>query len=97
MNELSEFQSGCDAALQKLVTECGNTLEQAELRIDPLDKDTYALVRVIAGSNYELWIYDDEAQIQGAEIDLRFESPDYSTPEELRNKFLESVKELIAK
>jgi len=77
--------------------ECGNILEKAELRSDPIDNDAYALVREIAGTNFELWIYDNEAQIQGPEIDLRFDSPDYSDLEELRNKFLESVKELIAK
>ena len=97
MSELSEFQRSIDEALQVLVMESGNVLEQAELRADPLDSDAFALVREIEGTNYELWIYDDEAQIQGPEIDLRFESPDFSSAEELRRKFLESVRELIAK
>ncbi len=96
MSELSEFQRKCDSALQALVEGSHDVLETAELRQDPLENENPAIVRKIVGKYYELWIYSDEAQIQGPDIDLRFELPDYSSSEALCAKFLESVKGLLS-
>lgn len=44
---------------------------------------------------FELWIYEDGANLLGPDIDRRFERPDFNTLEDLRISVLALVSELI--
>ena len=41
-----------------------------------------------------LYVYEDEAGIQGDGVDIQLETPDYRNPDELIAGFLRSVREL---
>lgn len=49
----------------------------------------------ISGTPLEVWIYDDEAQLQGPDIDERFEAADFRNAEALRRAFLMRAIELL--
>ena len=53
--------------------------------------------RCIDDIDHWVFIYENEAGIQGVSLDLRFERPDYDSLEDLSEAFLSTVTNLIGK
>ena len=89
---LTAFQSECERQLLK-------TLE--ELRWQVIDRqveginETYIRIQVQQPA-INLFIYDDEAGIQGDGVDIRLEQPDYRGTDELIAGFMRGIRELDA-
>ena len=88
---LSQFQIKCENQLQNLLN---NHQQEIIDRTIEGENERYVKGR-ISGSNFWFFIYVDEAGIQGASLDLRFERPDYDSLEDLSEAFLSAVSKLI--
>jgi hypothetical protein len=89
--KLTKFQIQCEEKLNGVIDTHG--LKLVDRKIEGND-ESYIYGK-IGSTPFEIFIYEDEAQIQG-EIDERFELPDYESLDELEQAFLSKVKELIS-
>ncbi len=94
MQPMNEFQRTLETNLMKLVSGKGLYLVDRLVHQSTETGEIFISAR-IAGTFIEVWIYDEEAQFGGGEIDCRFESPDYDTPEELISAFLASLENYL--
>ena len=95
--EPTEFQSSCESQLSSLLARTGRCLESRELQPDPLrGVDTPLITGLISGTSFRVYIYSDEAQLHGPEIDHRFEALDFQTKDELTSAFLQAVDNAVA-
>jgi hypothetical protein len=88
--ELTPFQAKCEAALAASLARVGARLVDRQLSGS---RETYIRAR-IAGTGMEVYIYSDEAQVQGLGVDERFESPDFDTGDLLCEAFVRKAVEL---
>ena len=84
MKELTSFQKKCEADLNNALEDAGHRLEERTL--DGIN-ETYIRAR-ISGTDNTIFIYEDEAGIQGPDKDLRFEVPDYTSQDKLIEDFV---------
>ena len=64
-------------------------------RVEMIDEDGAYLHASIVGSDIQLYIYPDGAQISGRDVDSRYEEWDYLTPSELLDAFAEECADRI--
>jgi len=88
---LTDFQRKCEAALATALGRCGARLTNREVAGGPAE--IYVMAD-IAGSGLRIFIYSDEAQVQGPSVDERFEVPDFGSPDQLRDAFVAKAVEL---
>ena len=90
---LTAFQSNCElqlmSALEKL------NWQVVERQVEGVN-EKYIRIQ-IQHPAVNLYVYEDEAGIQGSGVDIRLEKPDYRQPDELIAGFLRSIRELDAK
>ena len=91
MKEFTQFQINCEAELIEALKQVG--LHVTGRRLDGI-RETYVRAK-ISDTDYTVFIYDDEASIQEPKTDLRFESPDYDSGEELTRDFVSNVTNLV--
>jgi len=87
---LTRFQNIAERRLLEVLRDVG--VEVVERRVQG-ESEMYVRIRLLRPP-VDLFIYDDEAGIQGSGVDLQFETPDYSGPEELICSFLAEVRGL---
>ena len=90
MAELNPFQTKCEAALKAALAVVGARL--AESQVCGVG-ESFIRAR-IAGTSLSVYIYSDEAQVQGGAVDERFESPDFKTCDLLCEAFVRKAVEL---
>ena len=73
MDELLEFQKQCEGELISVLKTLGHYL--INRKIEGVN-EKYVRAN-ISGVEQEIYIYEDEAGIQGHGTDIRFEAPDY--------------------
>ncbi len=89
MKKLTTFQIKCEDKAMELLSRHGIVLQnrnlggESEIYIHARLKDT------------EIWIYEDEAMIYGNGKDIRFESPDYDTEDQLIEAFISGLKSVL--
>lgn len=89
---LNEFQRQCEARLVALLAKEGAVLvDRAVQGVS----ESY-IVATISGTELHVWIYEDEAEVSGGEIDYRFERQDYDTQEALMKDFLDTVSGVVS-
>ncbi len=88
---LSEFQNQCEATLMRALTKAGASVGARSE--EGLNETFIRLSLPVAGA--DMFIYDDEAGIQGPGIDLRFECPDYDSPAKLIDAFVSAAVEIL--
>jgi len=88
--ELSSFQTRCEAALTAALSRAGARL--VERQITGVG-ESYIRAK-IGGTSLEVYIYTDEAQVQGESVDERFEAPDFKTGDLLSEAFIRKALEL---
>jgi hypothetical protein len=88
---LTEFQQQCEAQLTAMLHSRNRKL--AGRRIEGVH-EAYIVAR-ISGTALTVFIYGNEAQIQGPGVDVRLEWQDYDGPDDLRHAFLERVEECL--
>jgi len=84
MPDLTEFQSKCEAALAASLAGVGAKLTDREIAGS---RETYIRAK-IGGTDLEIYIYSDEAQVQGLGVAERFEAPDFDTSDLLCEAFV---------
>jgi len=87
MTVLTPFQVETEAALREALATTAVSLEQ---RIIEGERETFVRAK-LGGTAAEVFIYEDGAGLQGPGLDLRFESPDYGSANELAQAFLAEV------
>ncbi len=90
MADLSTFQIKCESELVAALARLGARLTERERGGQ---RETYVRAR-IEGTDLAIYIYSDEAQIQGSNVDLRFEAPDFASGDSLRATFIAKTCEL---
>lgn len=45
----------------------------------------------MSNTNVDIYIYEDEAGVQGPDTDIRFEAPDYDSPNDLIEAFISKI------
>jgi hypothetical protein len=92
MIELSAFQKKCKEQLLSKLKSLEADIH--DIRIEESDEKWFAEKEVfieILVNNLKIWIYNDGAHIQGMNINIPFESPDYDSEEDLIHAFIEKV------
>ena len=89
---LTAFQSECERQLMPMLEELGWLV--VERRIEGVN-EKYIRIQVQQPA-VSLFVYEDEAGIQGRDIDIRLEHPDYQNPDKLIAGLLRSIRELNA-
>ena len=87
MRPLSAFQKQCLETVKRALGDLDRQLY--DTAIDGRN-ETYVHAKV-SDSQIELWIYDDEAMFSGPSLDMRFEHPDYGSPQDLIADFVSSL------
>ena len=90
MAELTPFQTKCEIALQAAVVQAGARLVDREVSGA---RESYIRAR-IDGTDLEIYIYSDRAEVQGSGLDERFESPDFRSLDLLCEAFVGKAVEL---
>ena len=90
MPELSSFQTRCEEALKVALAQFGARL--VDRQVSGVG-ESYVRAR-IDGTDLEVYIYADEAQVQGEGVDERFETPDFKTGDLLCEAFILKATEL---
>jgi hypothetical protein len=90
---MNKFQLGL---LQKLL-EYASPVDVGDVAISIVkgSKEVVIEMKLVAKS-VSFWVYEDEAQIQGPRIDVRYEAPDFDRPADLASKFLDEAKNYFA-
>ncbi len=89
MEKLTTFQTKCEDRAKEFLSQYGIALQnrnlggESEIYIHARLKDT------------EIWIYEDEAMIYRDGKDIRFESPDYDTEDQLIEAFISGLKSVL--
>lgn len=86
---LTDFQRSCDEAVHELLQQVGVSFER-----EYLEGRTEEMVRYTVG-DLKAWIYEDGAEIQGPDIDHRFERYDFKSLSELQTEFIGNLRELV--
>lgn len=88
-HSLTGFQQMCEATLRQNLEPLGLKLENREVRWigEPAIRGEVDRINI--------WIYVNEAEIGGGDVDCRFERYDYDTPSELINAFVTKVISLV--
>lgn len=84
---MTQFQLQCEAALVKALKAAGISVD---VRVDAGVTESFIRLK-LQDSDVELFIYGDEAGIQGSGTDLRFETPDYDCPATLIDAFVSAA------
>lgn len=86
----TDFQKNCMAGLANLVLKNGGELVGIE---ESGVRETYMEVKFILpdASNAAAWIYEDECMLTVRGDSYHFEKPDFGSPEEMQESFLELV------
>ncbi len=82
---------------EQAITILGNALREADLEynITSIEGRTENYIRAnIVGTAFDLFVYVDEAGIQGTNIDYRFEKYDYDTEQDLIAAFVSKTMEM---
>ncbi len=87
MNQLNIFQKSCEERLILALTSIGRKLSD---RIVKGVTENYITAKV-SGTSLDIYIYEDEAGIQGPDTDIRFEAPDYDSPNDLIESFINKI------
>jgi hypothetical protein len=87
---MTEFQVKADRELAALLANMGL---KSDSQLVVGERENYIKAR-IPETTFDLYIYLDEAGIQGPGIDYRFEKPDYDGENELIAAFVGRVKSL---
>jgi hypothetical protein len=81
---LTPFQEKTEAALRAALARVNVSLEN---RLLEGERETFVRVR-LSGTSLEVFIYEDEAGVQGPGLDVRFEAPDYDSSDQLAKAFI---------
>lgn len=81
---LSRFQHDCENALAAMLTTSGRTL--TERTVSGSAAEPYVTGKV-SDSALTIWIYTDQVNVDGPELDARFEQWDARTPHDLIAQF----------
>jgi hypothetical protein len=92
MKNMTKFQRDCESGLKKLLESEGHYLADSKIE----GQSETIITGLISGTQYKIFIYEDEACILGANTDFRFERPDYDSPEALQKALLKKVKILLS-
>lgn len=87
-NGLSRFQAACESALTATLATRQRTL--IERSIGGSATEPYVTARV-SDSLLTVWIYLDQANVEGPGLDARYEQWDARTPQELIDQFCARV------
>jgi len=90
---MTVFQINCEQELYRTLHKISQNV--IVRKVEGID-EKYIKAK-INGTSFEIFIYEDEAGIQGSSIDCQFEYPDYESPDELSKAFIEKVIELTIK
>ena len=93
MPELTAFQAKCEGTLEASLAGIGARLVDRQLSGS---HETYLRAK-IDGTDLEVYIYANEAQVQSLGVDERFESPDFDTSDLLCEAFVRKAVELAEK
>jgi hypothetical protein len=89
---LTLFQEDCERAVAAELS-----LHDSRLVDRTVDGEDEIYVRArIDGADLELFIFEDEASIQGPGTDLSFEAPDYLDPADLIGEVVNSIRYLAS-
>ncbi len=91
MKELTRFQTKCETELIEALKRVGRHL--VERRLEGIS-EIYVRAKV-SETELTVFIYEDEANVQGPQTDLRFEAPDYDSGKELTRDFVSNVINLV--
>ena len=86
MIEIDAFQKRCETLLNRELEENGLKLFDREVVFSR--DETFIEAKV---ADFKFWIYDDGADIQGENIDSRFEKYDFNSEAELIPNFVSKV------
>lgn len=92
MVKLSAFQTKCKEELFKKLRSIG--VDVHNILIKETEERWFAEKEVfieVSVDNLKLWIYEDGAHIQGANINVPFEAPDYDNEDDLIRVFIEKA------
>ena len=84
MRELTRFQVQTESRLRAALARIRVRLEN---RLVEGERETFVRADV-AGSPLRVFIYEDEAQLQGPGVDVRFEAADYDSSDQLAEAFI---------
>jgi hypothetical protein len=84
MRPLTPFQVETEVALRDALAAIQVSLEQRTIEGE---RDTFVRAK-LSGTPLEVFIYEDEAGVQGPGVDLQFESPDYDSSQQLALAFV---------
>jgi hypothetical protein len=87
---LTAFQTTCELQLLSVLEELN--WEVIERQVEGIH-EMYIRIRIVHPA-VNLYVYDDEAGIQGDDVSIQFEKPEYRTPDDLIAGFLRSIREL---
>ena len=90
MAELTPFQIKYQTALEAGLAQIGARLIERQILGS---HETYITARIYK-TDLQVYIYSDEAQVQSASIDERFESPDFRTADLLCQAFVNKAVQL---
>lgn len=86
---LTDFQ-------MRILRELGESFERDQIAYEvSYDGGPREVAIVLKVQQYVLWIYPDEANIEGPNLDKRFEWPDFDSSEDLASNYIKSVKRVI--
>jgi hypothetical protein len=89
---VTSFQERCEAQLLQRLKDVGRYLVNREI-LGTRERYVHASVN---GSDLEVWIYEDEAQVSAPGLDDRFEAADFVTDQQLIDAFIDDVASAIA-
>jgi hypothetical protein len=84
---LTAFQVETERAIAAAIAAHGHVLLDRALNGE---HETY-IVASVSRTELTIYIYENEAGVQGAGVDERFEAPDYGSAEELSRAFVDEV------
>ena len=87
---LTAFQSACEQQLLSVLEELN--WQVVERQVEGINEKYIRIL--VQHPAVNLYVYEDEAGIQGDGVDIQLETPDYRNPDELIAGFLRSVREL---
>jgi hypothetical protein len=90
---MNTFQLGI---MQKLL-EYASPVDVGDVTISIIKGPEEVVVEMkLVARSVSFWVYEDEAQILGPKIDIRYEVPDFRDPVKLASTFLNKAKDYLA-
>lgn len=96
MSAPTKFQEKCEGELNSALKPLGRELLDRKFvvgssKVFAGQVETFVTGKV-SGTDIQVWIYNNEAQFAGNQLDKRFEAPDYSSEDKLIQAFVEEMK-----